>query len=439
MSRTIAIALATIVLAVGLWWMLPHSKQHPGNENPDNTIGTLRPPVHSDQEVGALPRGMTKDIDLSLDRTAGASVQEISDLLAGRSPKDIALLVQQLQGLKFGGLSNAKIDLIFKAWAYVAPQEALNSAVSLKSEWARSRALEALVEGASPDAIAALVNSINRLGDGAVSSSLKQDLISKGIGKWSQTDPAGAAGFLESISSLQLPPETWRQVAENWAAEDPRSAMNWIQKQSSPEILRTSMQGMISGWWQKDPQAAQSYAEQHADTLAGQQSASIIANRMAAIDPAEAAKWASQLTNENARQMSELTIAVGWAANDPQSAAKWAASLSPEEQDAVYGAIASVWAKNDPQATGEWLNSLSGSGRDTAIVSYASAVAPVDPATALSWALSASNASIRDESSRHIAAEWLARDPVAARAWIEQSPLSDADKVMLLGATPSSP
>jgi hypothetical protein len=439
MSRTIVIALATIALAAGLWWMLPHAKQHPRNESPDHSIGALPPPVHSGRGVGALPRGTTKDIDLSLDRIAGASVQEISDLLAGKSPKEIALLVQQLQALKFSGLSNTKIDLIFKAWAHLAPHEALNSAVSLKSEWARSRALGAILEGASPDATAALVNSINQLGDGAISSSLKQELISKGIRKWSETDPAGAASFLESMSSLQFPPETWRQVAENWAAQDPRSAIDWIQKQTSPEILRTSMQGMISGWWQKDPQAAQSYAEQHTDTLAGQQSASIVANRIAASDPAEAAKWASQLTNENARQMSELTIAAGWAANDPSSAAKWAASLPPEEQDAAYGAIASVWAKNDPQAAGEWLNSLSGSARDTAVGSYASSVAPVDPATALSWALSASNASIRDESARHIATEWLARDPAAARAWIQQSNLSDSDKATLLGAPPTSP
>jgi hypothetical protein len=436
MKRTIPIVLAAAVLGLAGWWMLSPYESQTSTEKgiPDRLVGALPPPQPGNSGVAGISKKAARDIDLSLDRIVGASTQQVSDLLAGRTPQEIALLVQQLDGLKPGGLSNAKIDLIFKAWAQLASQDALKAALSFHNAWAKTRALESIFDETSPDAAASLVASLNQTGDGAIPLSLKQELIGKGVSKWSETDPAGAAKFLDAQSNLQLGPATWRQVAENWAAQDPKSALDWVQMQST-DISRVAMQGIVSGWLQKDPQAAQDYCASHVDNLAGQQSASIVANRMAATDPERAAKWASQLPNENARQMSELTVAGGWAANDPRNAAQWAASLPADDQEGALSAIASVWAESDPQAAGEWLNTLSGSGRDAAVASYASALAPVDPATALAWALSASNSSIREEVASRIANDWLMRDPSAARTWIQQSTLSDVDKAQLLGTS----
>ncbi len=132
-----------------------------------------------------------------------------------------------------------------------------------------------------------------------------------------------------------------------------------------------------------------------------------------------------------------MTVAAGWAANDPRNAAQWAAGLPAADQEAALSAVAGIWAKSDPQAAGEWLGTLSGEARDSAVASFASAVAPVDPAIALSWALSASSPTIREEAARHIANDWLTRDPSAAKTWIQQSALSETDKAQLIG--PSVP
>jgi hypothetical protein len=441
MNRQLAIALAVIAFAGAVWSLLPSSRQRSQErkESPGRLVGALPPPRPGAGKGDGVSKDAAKDVDLSLDRIAGASLQEVSDLLASRSPKEISLLVHQLQDLTFGGLSGAKIDLVFKAWAQLSPQDALQTALSFRNGWAKTRALEAILDGTSAGAAAALVNSINQTGDDAMSSSLKQQLIGKGLSKWSQTDPSGAAAFLESSPNLQLPPETWRQIAENWAAQDPKSALDWVQKQTTSDFGRTAMQGMISGWWQKDPEAAQTYSATHTDTLAGQQSASVLANRMAETNPEEAANWASQLTNQNARQMSELTVASGWAANDPKAAAQWAASLPADDQEGALSAVAGIWGKSDPQGAAEWLGTLSGETRDAAVASYASAVAPLDPATALAWALSATSPSIREEAARHIANDWLTRDPSAAKTWIQQSALPDADKAQLLGSSAPSP
>ncbi|MBA3608124.1 MAG: hypothetical protein H0W43_06390 [Chthoniobacterales bacterium] len=439
MIRHIAIVLGVVALGGAAWWLLPSSTyiSNRSIESPGHPVGALPPPRTGASGLKGVSNEDVKHANLSLDRIAGASVQEVYDLLASRNPEEIALLVQQLQDLTFGGLSGAKIDLVFKAWAQLAPQDALKTALSFRSGWARSRALEAIFDGTSAGTAAFLVNSLTLTGDEAMSPSLKQQLLSKGLSKWSEADPAAAANFLASLPVSGLSAETWRQVAENWAAQDPAAALDWVQKQTTSDFGRTAMQGMISGWWQKDPQAAQAYSASHIDTLAGQQSASVLANRMASSNPEEAAQWATQLTNQNARQMSEMTVAAGWAANDPRNAAQWAAGLPAADQEAALSAVAGIWAKSDPQAAGEWLGTLSGEARDSAVASFASAVAPVDPAIALSWALSASSPTIREEAARHIANDWLTRDPSAAKTWIQQSALSETDKAQLIG--PSVP
>lgn len=243
MRRAIALTLGASALAAALWWWLPTSKQrlHNNKESPNRLIGALPPSSPATRNTMPVPAKAVKDVDLSLDRIVGASVQRVSNLLAGRSREEIARLVQQLQSLKFGGLSNAKIALVFKAWAQLAPQDALQAALSFRNNWAKTQALQSILDGMNPDAAPGLVNSLVQTADGDMSGSLKQQLITIGVTKWSQIDPAGAAKFLDS-SSVQLSAETWRQVAENWAVHDPKLALDWVRGQADAEVSRTSDQ-----------------------------------------------------------------------------------------------------------------------------------------------------------------------------------------------------
>src|SRR5947207_1290061 len=93
MNRRFAIALAVIAFAGAVWWLLLPSTQHSqeSKESPGHLVGALPPPPPR-PGVGrgdGVSKSAVKDVNLSLDRIAGASLQEVSDLLASRSPEEI--------------------------------------------------------------------------------------------------------------------------------------------------------------------------------------------------------------------------------------------------------------------------------------------------------------------------------------------------------------
>ncbi len=96
-------------------------------------------------------------------------------------------------------------------------------------------------------------------------------------------------------------------------------------------------------------------------------------------------------------------------------------------------AVAGNWAQVDSAGAAVWLQNLApGRSRDSAIAGYVGTVADSDPQKATQWV-----AAIVDEKTRLSVMEWIARpwlrmDEAAARAWIEQSELSQETKQELL-------
>jgi hypothetical protein len=366
-----------------------------------------------------------------LDRIAGASFQQVHDLLSSQPREAIIRMAQQLRDLQPGALSNAKVSLFFKVWGQIDPTTALQTAITFRS-WAQTVALEAVADGIEPATAGAFITSLRQVSPEVLSSSQKQHLIGKGIVRWAQDDPASAVQTLETFSASEISRETWVQVAESYGARDPAAALEWIQKHGDEETVNATTQGLISGWWQKDPSAAEAYVRANSATVVGQRAASILANRMASSQPEKAAAWAAQLTNPDARAMSELTVAAPWAATDPMAASKWVQTLPVENAAMVAGTVAGSWAQNDPAGALQWISSLTGETRNSAIAGYSATVSPNDPANALSWALSISNDHLRNRAVMPIVTNWLARQPEAARQWIEKSDLSPDEKARLL-------
>jgi hypothetical protein len=421
-----------IILAVGVIGGLFAWRSHykPPDDRQVFQVHSPPPLIEGDKPPRSLQE--TKDQAVLLDKIAGASLQQVRNLLASRSSREIADLARRLQSLQPGSISTAKINLFFQAWSEIDAPSALQVALAFTG-WSRPAALEAVIDGLQPAAAAALVSTLAQLSPAALAPPLKQHLMEKGILKWSQLDPRGAAAFLSSSDVSAMSPMTWNQVAESWASSDPASALDWIDHQTDKEAARTSMQGLISGWWQKDPAAAETYARSHTDTLAGQQMASMLANRMAANEPERAAEWASRLANQDARIMSELSVGVAWMETNPTAASRWVETLPDEDRNAIAGAVSTSWARNDPEAAARWISSLTGEMRDAAISGYTSSIAPTDPANALTWALNISNDRQRNKIAASIAATWLARQPDQARSWIQQSDLQPIEKARLLG------
>jgi len=404
------------------------------NSRPDNAPlrahqpPALEPGISSD---GSKAVADAKDDTATLDQIAGASLQQVHDLLSSRSRKEIIRLAQQFRGLQAGALSNAKISLFFKAWGQIDPASALQTSIGFGG-WIQGVALQAVADGVEPAGADAFITSLRQISPELLPNSLRQQLIEKGIVRWAQGDPVAAAQALASFPKSEITRQAWLQVAESLAAHDPAAALDWVQKNGDQESVSAATQGLISGWWQKDPAAAEAYALANSDTVVGQQAASMLANRMAVSNPEKAAAWAAQLSNPDARAMSELTVTVAWANKDPIVASRWVETLPPADGAAIAGTLSSAWARNDPAGAARWISSLTGEIRDSAIAGYSPTVALSNPADALAWALSIENERLRTRTVIPLATGWLARQPEAAHQWIEKSDLSPAEKSRLL-------
>jgi hypothetical protein len=157
-------------------------------------------------------------------------------------------------------------------------------------------------------------------------------------------------------------------------------------------------------------------------------------------DRTQATAWVHDIPNDELRKQAYGMMAAQVAANDPKGASEWALTL-PEEalRDALRASV-SIWAQSDPVAAAQWLEGLGGGGaRDAAVGSFSSTIAETDPEVAIAWAVTITDGAGRTRATRQAMNEWLKRDATAARTWIQNSALGDAEKARLLAAPSPSP
>ena len=357
-------------------------------------------------------------------------------MLSKRTPDEIAKLAEQLQTLPRSRASEAKVAAFFKTWAALDAKAALASAIALRDAHFRSTAIAVVLRSADATAASALAHSINDLPPGALSPSDKTNFVSSAVTKWSSLEPVAAAQFLDAIGAKGLDyTSAFNSTAANWATQDPAAALAWAQ-QHPDGYGNLALQGALNGWWQKDPKAAEAYVASLPDASGRQETVMSFANMLFRSDPAHARQWVSQLQSVDARRTANSAIAQSWAQDDPEAATRWAANLPQDERGNAVGGAARFWAKEDPKGAGDFLNSLGGPMRDEAVGFFSATLAYEDSALALNWAATISNPQMRQSAEEQIANEWLKQNPAAAKDWIQNSSLPEAEKARLLGANP---
>ncbi len=362
--------------------------------------------------------------------------RELYAILAKRKAAEIARLAEQLGTLPRSSASDAKIFLFYKAWATSDAKSALASAIALRNPHFREEAIAGILRGADASAAGSLATSINQLPANLLSPDEKQNLVSSAVSRWSQAEPVAAAHFLDAIGATGLNfTSAFNSTANAWALQDPAAALAWAQ-QHPDGFGNLAMQGAINGWWQNDPKAAEAYVASQPDPSGRQEMAMSFADMLFRSDPAHARQWVSQLQSADARKAANSAIAQSWAQDNPEAATRWAANLPADERGNAVGGAARFWAKEDPKAAGDFLDSLGGAMRDEAVGSFSISIAYEDSSIALTWAATISDPTMRQKSEEVITSEWLKQDGAAARAWIQNSSLPEAEKARLLGVNP---
>ena len=292
---------------------------------------------------------------------------------------------------------------------------------------------------------------------GQIRRSLRMMLVEH----WAKREPASAASWCR-----QLPPSADRQqlkemVSNIWAGTDPETALQLapsaegfrqlVQRsaeRAEAEALRLppgdqrmmAISVIAATKLDHDPRSAVKWLE----TLSGDDRATALSATMPELteaDPLAVARYVEQLSPTDRAVHVGRDFAVLWANKDAPEAAKWAATLPPDSplhQRAVAG-VAEIWARSDPAPAAAWISRMAPDRtREGAARVYVDNVASYDPAAAAALVPKlADNA--RDAAIVRIAQVWLKTDSNAARLWLAQTPLPDAQKQALFDGRVPTP
>ena len=328
----------------------------------------------------------------------------IRQLLSTAASDNMPALIEQIRTLP--GLDDVEVEAVL-TWAKTDPASAAQWALSLQAGQTRDQHLKSIATA------------------------------------WADQDLASAAAWLKTLPNGDSRIDSALAVAHEAARIDPIAALRILTELPASDARNDQAARAIREWTAQDPDAATRWALGIADATLRETAIAEAAAVWGSIDPEAAAIFATaNLSPGSALSHVAIDILQSWTATAPQKAAAWAA-LFPEGdlRNSALHAIIPRWFDSDPAAVAQWLaDQPSGSLKDRAIAEYAAPLSHSDPGAALDALNAVSDPPLRLRHSERIAGEWLARDPSAARAWIEESALPAESKTRLLSTpAPVSP
>lgn len=258
----------------------------------------------------------------------------------------------------------------------------------------------------------------------------RQAALAEVFTHWRTRDAASAQAWLDGLPD----PRLRTALIEQNALRDlghPQSNLPFALDLPPGPLRRERFQTLLANWAKTEPSAALAWSRTHPDdpdvaAAAPKLHAAILGN-IAHDEPTTAlAEWKT-LPNGPAKTEAVSTIGEAWGRRDPAAAFTWMAEQDEQSGRKAYPDIPRqmtfyAWSREQPFAALRWaetqehahvyLLTLSGAGtnsegpplRDT-VELYAQIRDPEKRKNVLPWQLR----------------RWLAADPTAARAWIEQS------------------
>lgn len=250
---------------------------------------------------------------------------------------------------------------------------------------------------------------------------------------WLEQDPEAARSWFGLVD-----PEKGAQFVLNASRSGHGlSATTWLQLAETlpPSELRTeAMRNLVGSWSALQPENALNYVSKLKDQALASTLVPQVLTGLAASQPDLALRMALDLGKGNARSEALSSIASVWASRNPTDATSALLSLpTSQDRDYLLANAAATWVNTDPDAAIRWAQSLPAgeASRDLVFRGISGNLARSHPTRALETAMN-----IRDEGSRRsqvdaLVTYWAKQDGQAARAWLEASPLPDADKARL--------
>lgn len=262
-------------------------------------------------------------------------------------------------------------------------------------------------------------------------------------------EPAEALAWLSAHAEPTLRVAVLLSIERRYLSNGNENYLPFVLALPPSQRRSAALGRLLAVWQQKDAAAARSWMERQNDPGVTTAYAQLQARQLVEIarsEPSTAlAEW-TRLSDPRVRLATITPLAEAWGKTDPAAALRW-----QTEQNATLGAIDSTpsttlladWAKQDPEAALRWtestLASLGANKPDLTRQLLRCLGGPWDDRTP-SAAAADLYAKIQDPALRtealatHVR-EWLAKDPAAAKAWLEShDALTPAQAAALLQA-----
>ena len=344
---------------------------------------------------------------------------------------------------------------------------AVTGALATPDPLARAAILASILQGLGPDAVGHVRDAYDAIPGGAQNAGdVELALL---VEWWSRHDPAGAFGWIRT-RGRHPDPALMRSLVRAWAAQDPEAARAVTE---SVRVARGSDElivALVQGWFASDRDGVVEYLAQYPAGSARQfaiagllrtmalrdgldamfswaeslpddaparfklQTFRRVGSVAAEIDPLRAAAWAETHLQGDFREGLPRRVAVRWVRQDPEAAMAWLASL-PTEGHIEYAVEETyrTWLGRDREGAWAWIrNAEPAPYLEPAVSLYAVGISKEDPLEGIEWAARVLDEDRHDVTLEAIGRAWLNRDPEPARAWIEQSDMSEAARNRVL-------
>ena len=225
------------------------------------------------------------------------------------------------------------------------------------------------------------------------------------------------------------------KIANEALANDPHQALELAVALPSSDARNELIARAASEWAGHDPQQIASWAENISDQHLREDVISKVAVTWGESDPAKAAELAIlQLSDGKPKNDAVIGIVQRWVQTKPSDAAAWVSNFPEGDlRETAAREVANLWTDRNAADAGKWVNDLPpGKSKDAAVNTYVQKIAVALPEAAAQWAATIPELDLREREMLAVAESWLAKDPQAARRWIQNSTLPNESKEKLL-------
>lgn len=158
----------------------------------------------------------------------------------------------------------------------------------------------------------------------------RRELLERLADELGETDPAGAAVRLASITDTEILRTAVPEVAQEWARNDPQAAVEFVSGyQENTEVYTRGMAVAIEEWAERDPYEAGVYLNSLPASPELDRSVAEYSREVARVDPDGAMSFAVSVNDPRLRADTIRRVARDWQRSSPEDYAAWVAA-NPE-------------------------------------------------------------------------------------------------------------